>query len=217
MSLSKSTSARLDTHEAVCEERWKETIIRIRRLEHIVLGSGGATILLLVGLLLKQGVIIDPVTAIATATTAFNLIKKGFQAGRDVEGMYGDIGRWMGAISDVNHAEKMSKNPPLFKKLFAGSSVEQEAMDAFASKKKAEAMEEELRNWINLTHGPNAWNELLKMQIKIRKQRQDQVYAQQEFRKKVIEIVSICVGATIVGAGLIWIIYLVYQKRTNNL
>ena len=160
---------------------------------------------------------VDPITAIATATSAFNLIKKGFQAGRDVEGMYGDIGRWMGAISDVNQAEKMAKNPPIFKKLFAGSSVEQEAMDAFASKKKAEAMEEELRNWINLTHGPNAWNELLKMQTKIRLQRQEQIYAQQELRKRIIEIVSICVGATIIGAGIIWIIYLIYQKRTNNL
>ena len=160
---------------------------------------------------------VDPITAIATATSAFNLIKKGFQAGRDVEGMYGDIGRWMGAISDVNQAEKMSKNPPIFKKLFAGSSVEQEAMDAFASKKKAEAMEEELRNWINLTHGPNAWNELLKMQIKIRKQRQEQIYAQQELRKKIIEIVSICVGATIVGIGIIWIIYLVVEKKKGNL
>ena len=159
----------------------------------------------------------DPVTAIAAASTAFNLIKKGFQAGRDVEAMYGDIGKWMGACSDVNHSVKMANNPPLFKKLFAGSSVEQEAMDAFAAKKKAEAMEDELRSWINLTHGPNAWNELLKMQANIRKQRQEQVYAQQEFRKKVIEIVSVCVGATIVGIGLIWIIYLVYQKRNNNL
>ena len=160
---------------------------------------------------------VDPITAIATATSAFNLIKKGFQAGRDVEGMYGDIGRWMGAISDVNQAEKMAKNPPIFKKLFAGSSVEQEAMDAFASKKKAEAMEEELRNWINLTHGPNAWNELLKMQTKIRLQRQEQIYAQQELRKRIIEIVSICVGATIVGIGLIWIIYLVVEKKKGNL
>ena len=94
----------------------------------------------------------DPVTALATATTAFNLIKKGFQAGRDVAAMYGDIGKWMGAVSDVNQAEKMSKNPPLFKKLFAGSSVEQEAMDAFAAKKKAEEMENELRSWINLVN-----------------------------------------------------------------
>jgi len=159
----------------------------------------------------------DPVTAIAAASTAFSVIKKGFQAGRDVESMYGDIGRWMGAVSDVGHAEKMAKNPPIFKKLFAGSSVEQEAMDAFAAKKKAAAMEDELRTWINMVHGPNAWNELLKMQVKIRKQRQDQIYAQQELRKKIIEIVSICVGATIVGAGIIWIIYLIYQKRTNNL
>jgi hypothetical protein len=159
----------------------------------------------------------DPVTAIAAASTAFSVIKKGFQAGRDVESMYGDIGRWMGAVSDVSHAEKMAKNPPIFKKLFAGSSVEQEAMDAFAAKKKAAAMEDELRTWINMVHGPNAWNELLKMQAKIRKQRQEQVYAQQELRKKIIEIVSVCVGATIVGAGIIWIIYLIYQKRTSNL
>ena len=61
----------------------------------------------------------DPVTAIAAASTAFSLIKKGFEAGRDVESMYGDIGRWMGAVSDVNQAEKMAKNPPIFKKLFA--------------------------------------------------------------------------------------------------
>ena len=159
----------------------------------------------------------DPVTAIAAASTAFSVIKKGFQAGRDVESMYGDIGRWMGAVSDVGHAEKMAKNPPIFKKLFAGSSVEQEAMDAFAAKKKAAAMEDELRTWINMVHGPNAWNELLKMQAKIRKQRQEQVYAQQELRKKIIEIVSICVGATIVGIGIIWIIYLVVEKKKGNL
>ena len=85
----------------------------------------------------------DPVTALATASTAFSLIKKGFQMGKDVESMYGDIGRWMGAVSDVNQSAKMANNPPVFKKLFAGSSVEQEAMDAFAAKKKAEAMEEE--------------------------------------------------------------------------
>ena len=59
----------------------------------------------------------DPVTALATATTAFNLIKKGFQAGRDVEAMYGDIGRWMGAVSDINQAGKLSKNTPLFKNI----------------------------------------------------------------------------------------------------
>ena len=154
----------------------------------------------------------DPITAIATATTAFNLIKKGFQAGRDIEGMYSDIGRWMGAVSDINQAEKMSKNPPLFKKLFSGSSVEQEAMDAFAAKKKAKAMEEELRNWINMTYGPNAWTELLKMQVKIRKQRQEQIYAQEELRQKILQTSGIILLSVLFVASVIGILWLVVQK-----
>ena len=159
----------------------------------------------------------DTVTALATASTAFNLIKKGFSMGKDVESMYGDIGRWMGAVSDVNHAEKMAKNPPLFKKLFAGSSVEQEAMDAFAAKKKAEEMENELRSWINMVHGPNAWSDLLKMQAKIRKQRQEQLYAQQELRARVFNIAGVIFLCTLIGAVIMWLGYLFYQKRTGQL
>ena len=151
----------------------------------------------------------DPVSAIAAASTAFSLIKKGFAAGRDVESMYGDIGRWMGACSDVNHSVKMANNPPVFKKLFAGSRVEQEAMDAFAAKKKAEAMEEELRNWINLTHGPNAWQDLLKMQVKIRKQRQETLYKQAEIRRNILQVIGIILlGIVFVGAiiGTLWML-----------
>ena len=154
----------------------------------------------------------DPVTALATATTAFNLIKKGLQAGRDVESMYGDIGKWIGACSDVNQSVKLANNPPIFKKLFAGSSVEQEAMDAFAAKKKAAAMEDELRSWINMVHGPDSWNELLKMQAKIRKQRQEQVYAQQELRRYILNVIGICLLAVLFLSSIIGTIWMLVQR-----
>ena len=48
-----SLKAELDTHEAVCAERWKETILRIKRIERIMIGTAGATILLLVSLLTR--------------------------------------------------------------------------------------------------------------------------------------------------------------------
>ena len=79
---------------------------------------------------------VDPVTAIAAATSAFSLIKKGFDAGRDIESMYSDMGRWMGAVSDIRHADQMNKNPSVFKKLFNGSSIEEEAMDIFARRRQ---------------------------------------------------------------------------------
>ena len=151
----------------------------------------------------------DPVTALATASTAFSLIKKGFQAGRDVEAMYGDIGKWMGAVSDVNQAAKMSKNPPLFKKLFAGSSVEQEALDAYAAKKKAEEMENELRTYVNLVYGPNSWTDILKLQAKIRKDRQEQIYAQQELRRNIINTIGVILGAIVGVIAFGFITYLV--------
>ncbi len=154
----------------------------------------------------------DPVSAIAAASTAFSLIKKGFAMGKDVESMYGDIGRWMGAVSDVNQSAKMANNPPVFKKLFAGSSVEQEAMDAFAAKKKAEAMEEELRNWINLTHGPNAWQDLLKMQVKIRKQRQETLYKQAELRRNLLQVVGIILLAIVFVGSIVGALWMFVQR-----
>ena len=155
----------------------------------------------------------DPVTALAAASSAFTLIKKGFQMGKDVESMYGDIGRWMGAVSDVNQSAKMANNPPVFKKLFAGSSVEQEAMDAFAAKKKAEAMEEELRNWINLTHGPNAWQDLLKMQVKIRKQRQETLYKQAELRRNLLQVVGIVLLAIVFVGSIVGTLWMLVQRE----
>jgi hypothetical protein len=59
---------------------------------------------------------IDPISAVATASAAFSVIKKGFQMGRDIESMSGDLGRWMGAVSDIKKADEYAKNPPLFKK-----------------------------------------------------------------------------------------------------
>jgi len=48
-----SVQSQIDTHEAVCAERWKETILRIKRIEHIMIGTAGTTILLLVGIILN--------------------------------------------------------------------------------------------------------------------------------------------------------------------
>ena len=122
---------------------------------------------------------IDPITAIAGATAAFNAIKSGFSVGRDIESMAGDLGRWMNCISDLKKSEEMNKKPPLFKKIFAGSTIEEEAMNIFAAKKKAQQMEQELRTYVNMIHGPNSWNEILALQAKIRKDRQKAIYAQQ--------------------------------------
>ena len=159
----------------------------------------------------------DPVSAFAVASSAFKLIQKGFETGKSIEGMTSDLGRWMGAISDVKHAHTMAQKPSIFKKVFNGSSIEKEALDAFAFKKKAEEMEDQLRTHINMVYGPNSWSELLKLQAKIRKDRQQQIYEVQMFKRKIFNIVGIVILCTVVGAVIMWIGYLFYLKRQGNL
>ena len=141
----------------------------------------------------------DPVTAMATASAAFGALKKGFAIGRDIESMASDLSRWMGALSDLDQMEKEAKNPPIFKKLFSGQSVEQEAIHTFAAKKKAQEQRYELQQWISLTMGKSKWDELVRMEGQIRKRRQETLYRQRERRRKFVEIVAwiICIGAGI--------------------
>ena len=43
-----SVQSQIDTHEAVCAERWRETIVRIKRLEMVLMGQAATLIVLLV-------------------------------------------------------------------------------------------------------------------------------------------------------------------------
>ena len=131
----------------------------------------------------------DPVTAIGVATTAFNAIKKGFQVGRDVESMSKDLGRWMGAIQDVKEGHNKKKN-----RVFG--SVEEEALETFAIKKKAIAMENDLRTFVNYSYGPNAWAEVLRIQAQIRLKKKEALKEAQKKKERIIEYVAI--GALIV-------------------
>ena len=156
---------------------------------------------------------IEVVAAVSAASSAFNAIKKGFEVGRDIESMAGDMGRWMGAVSDIKKAEEYNKKPPLFKKLFAAGSVEEEAMEIFMAKKKADDMREQLRQIITYTRGPSAWQELLKTEADIRKKRQAMIYAQKGRQQFFIEVgVSIVLGGIIV-VGVIWFGMWAYEYK----
>ena len=156
---------------------------------------------------------IDPISALATATSAFNLIKQGFSVGRDVESMGKDLGRWMGAMSDLKKADEYAKKPPLFKKVFAANSVEEEAMQAFMAKKKAEDMRDELRQIISFTRGPSAWQELINMEAKIRKDRQKAIYDQKERQRKFIEYSLAAILISLTASLLVWFFWFIMKAK----
>ena len=156
---------------------------------------------------------IEVAAALSAATTAFNAIKKGFEVGRDIESMSGDLSRWMGSVSDINKADEYAKKPPIFKKLFAAGSVEEEAMATFMAKKKAEDLRYQLKQLISLTRGPAAWDELLRTEGEIRKKRQAAIYAQKERQRQIVEWTAIIIGVGMVGGFLVWLLGLALKAQ----
>tara|TARA_B100000963_G_scaffold359867_1_gene388556 strand:+ start:311 stop:793 length:483 start_codon:yes stop_codon:yes gene_type:complete len=156
---------------------------------------------------------IEVAAALSAATTAFNAIKKGFEVGRDIESMSGDLSRWMGSVSDINKADEYAKKPPLFKKLFAAGSVEEEAMASFMAKKKAEDMRYQLKQLISLTRGPQAWEELLRTEGEIRKKRQRMIYEQKERQRQIFEWTAIIIGVGVLGSFLVWLVGLAMKAQ----
>jgi hypothetical protein len=154
---------------------------------------------------------IDPVSAFAIATSAYKALERGVGAARNLESMGKDLSRWMSAVSDIDRAHHEAKNPPLFKKLFAGASVEKEALDLFIQKKQLEEQRDNLRRLIGSMLGPQAWQELIRMEKDIRQQRKETLYKQREMRKHFLEAIAATFLGVIVIAFLAFILTLASQ------
>ena len=149
---------------------------------------------------------IDPITIIGGATVAFNAIKKGIAVGKDLQDMHGQLSQWAGAMSDLGQAEKQANNPPWWKSL--GGSVEEEALAVWNAKRKAEAMREELRQHISFVYGPSAWDELVRTEAKIRKQKKDHEYRKAELQEAIITWSLTGLLLLIFFSGLAAVIYM---------
>ena len=149
---------------------------------------------------------IDPVTAIAGATAAFNMLKKGIAVGKDLQDMGGQLSKWAGAIADLDFADKQNRKPAWYKTL--GGGVEAQAMEIFAAKQKAAAMRQELKDYISLMYGPSKWQEILEIEADLRKQKREHEHRQMEIKQAIIEwtagfaLFVLGVGAIV---GFVWI------------
>ena len=149
---------------------------------------------------------IDPITAIAGATAAFNTLKKGIQVGKDLQDMGGTMAKWAGAIADLDFADRQNQKPPWYKAL--GGGIESQAMEIFAAKQKAESMRKELKDYISVMYGPSKWQEILEIEADLRKQKREHEHRQMEIKQTIIEwVAGIALFLVLLGAlfGFVWI------------
>ena len=150
---------------------------------------------------------IDPISAIGMATAAYRGIKSAIDTGKELHDMAGTLSQWSTAMSDLDFSHKQAQNPPMFKKLFGASQIEQNALEIWGHKQKAKEMREEMKTHISFYYGPSAWDEIVRIEGQMRKERAREVYAIEERKQIIIEWIVGLLAAGIGGGtlfGIVW-------------
>ncbi len=115
---------------------------------------------------------IDPVTAFGVAVTAFNTVQKLVKAGKEIESVAGQLGKWYSAVQSFNESAA-KKEKDLKKGKFLGKgSIEQEALDIVMHRERLKKMEYELYILIAGVYGQEAYKSMMSERIKIKRQRE---------------------------------------------
>ena len=148
------------------------------------------------------------------ATGAFKALKGAIGAGKDLQEMTGQLANWGKAFSDFTNLEEREKNPPWWKQTFKGSD-EETALEIFANKKKMEQMRQEIKDHISWNYGPSAWEEVLQIEARMRRQRKEELYKKQE---RIDAIINFSIGGVIfiLGGGILLLVFYFIGKQQGR-
>jgi hypothetical protein len=147
---------------------------------------------------------IDPISAFTLATSAFGMVKKLVETGREIEDVAGYLGKFFEGASAIKLAKEKADNPSPFRRLLDSGSVEQEALQATVHRQKLLQMETELRQLIMYSYGKDVYDEMLREREQIRMRR-----AREELKREAIQENMLWGSLALFLAGVLaYVIYL---------
>jgi len=145
----------------------------------------------------------DPLSLIAMASTTFKGVQTLVNRGAEIEHVAQKLGQWYSFASDIKQAEKEAENPGVFKKLFDGNTVEQQALNSVIAKKKLEEQEKQIRELIVWSYGVETYQEMIMLRRKIKAQREEVIYKQRKRQRMILDSFLLSIAA-VVTASIIY-------------
>ncbi len=137
------------------------------------------------------------------ASTTFKGIQTLVNKGAEIEHVAQKLGQWYSFASDIKEAEREAESPGIFKKLFDGNTIEQQALNSVIAKKKLEEQEKQIRELIVWSYGVETYQEMIMLRRKIKAQREQAIYKQRKRQRMLLDSVIVAVGLA-VSSGVIY-------------
>ena len=142
----------------------------------------------------------DPLSLIAMASTTFKGIQTLVERGAEIEAVAQKLGAWYTFAADIREAEKEAESPGVFKKLFDGQTVEQQALNSVIAKKKLEEQEKQIRELIVWAYGTETYQEMIALRREIKARREKVIYKQRRKQRLIMDTTLIVIAALVCGA-----------------
>ena len=107
----------------------------------------------------------DPISLLLMAKTAYEAVKSGIAAGKELQGMAADLGSMFDSVAAIT---RHAATPPRGN-LLSGKTAEQMAMEAYAAKAEADQLMADLKNHFVGEYGLAAWDQVVAATTQIRK------------------------------------------------
>ena len=137
------------------------------------------------------------------ASTTFKGIQVLVNKGAEIEQVAQKLGQWYSFASDIKEAEREAESPGIFKKLFDGNTIEQQALNSVIAKKKLEEQEKQIRELIVWSYGVETYQEMIMLRRKIKAQREQAIYKQRKRQRMLLDSILVAIGVA-VSSGIIY-------------
>jgi hypothetical protein len=114
---------------------------------------------------------IEIITAVSIATSAFNAITQAINTGREAQDMVQVFSKFFDAKESIFAASAQHSEGSKIKKLFSGRSVEAQALEITAAKHKTLQLEKELREFLIYTGQGAFYDDMMMERRRIREER----------------------------------------------
>jgi len=142
--------------------------------------------------------------AISIASSAYRGIQNAVNAGREAHDLAQTFGKFFDAKESILEAGIKNENATILGKVFAGSSIESQAMEITAAKHKTLQMEKELREFLIWSGQEAFYIDMMEERKRIKRARMEAARRAAENKKFWIDLFAILTMTAVTG----FIIYL---------
>ena len=149
---------------------------------------------------------IEVTVAIAAASKAITVIKKGLALGRDTQELSSQFAQFFDAKDKIDKAKADSEHTPLGKKVFDSKSVEAHALEVALAEHKARELEKQLRELFVYSGQGDVYKSMMRARQKERQRRLQAARRQAEQKKFMLDMFLI---GSVVVVGILFLGFIV--------